>query len=146
MAPATGFPGSSVFRPLAARLWWRPGTAVGSQRRQPRGTIADGIAVTAPVAGALVLRDVRESGRGLLAVTDDDALLRAIRELASRGGVVAEPAGAAAFAGLNVALDRRLIDRDEEVVVLVTGSALKTPQFLGGRRRGDRDRGLPGGG
>jgi threonine synthase len=98
------------------------------------------------VAGALVLPDVRESGRGLLAVTDDDALLRAMRELASRGGVVAEPAGAAAFAGLNVALDRRLIDRDEEVVVLVTGSALKTPQFLGGRRRGDRDRGLPGGG
>jgi threonine synthase len=45
--------------------------------------------------------------------------------LASRGGVLAEPAGAAAFAGLAQALERGLITRDERIVALVTGTAMK---------------------
>lgn len=104
---------------------------VGQAEAAPVGTIADGIAVAAPVAGALALRDVRDTGGAFLAVGDED-LLAAMRELAAQGGVLAEPAGAAAFAGLKVALEGRLLDRREEVVVLVTGSALKTPQFLDG--------------
>jgi threonine synthase len=93
-------------------------------------TIADGIAVGAPIGGALALRDVRQSRGAFLAVSDE-AILAAMRELASRAGVLAEPAGAAAFAGLRVALDRGVVGPAEETVVLVTGSALKTPQFIG---------------
>ena len=37
----------------------------------------------------------------------------------------AEPAAAAALAGLEAALEQRLVDRDERVVLLVTGSGLK---------------------
>jgi threonine synthase len=93
-------------------------------------TIADGIAVAEPIGGALALRDVRQSRGALLAATDE-AILADMRELASRAGVLAEPAGAAAFAGLRAALEQGVVGRDEETVVLVTGSALKTPQFMG---------------
>jgi threonine synthase len=92
-------------------------------------TIADGIAVGAPASGAMVLRDVRQSGGGFVAVPDDE-ILSAVRTLATRAGVLAEPAAAAAFAGLLRAVNEGLVDRGDRAVVLVTGSALKTPQFL----------------
>jgi threonine synthase len=95
---------------------------------EPR-TLADGIAVGVPVNGLLALRDVRESGGGFVAVSDAE-LLEAVRTLARRGGLLAEPAGAAAYAGLLRALESRLVDRDERIVTLLTGTLLKTPRFL----------------
>jgi threonine synthase len=59
----------------------------------------------------------------------DDAMLAAISRLA-RAGVFAEPAGAAAFAGLQPALAAGLLGEEESVVALVTGTGLKTPQHL----------------
>jgi threonine synthase len=87
-------------------------------------TIADGIAVGDPVSAGMVLRDVRKSGGAFVAVRDDE-LRRAMETLASNGGLLAEPAGASAFAGLSQALDSGLIARDERVVALVTGTAMK---------------------
>ena len=95
---------------------------------EPR-TLADGIAVGDPVSGRLVLRDVRESGGGFVAVSDAE-LLEAVRTLATKGGLLAEPAGAAAYAGLLRALEDRLVSPDEQIVVLLTGTLLKTPRFL----------------
>jgi threonine synthase len=92
-------------------------------------TIADGIAVGAPVSTAMVLRDVRESKGGFVAVSDE-AMLGAIRTLADTGGLIAEPAGAAAFAGLEPALKAGLIDREETTVVHVTGTGFKNPRHL----------------
>jgi threonine synthase len=76
-----------------------------------------------------VLRDVRESGGGFVAVSDE-SMLQAIRTLAATGGVLAEPAGAAAFAGIEPAMEAGLIGRDETIVVHVTGIGLKSPQYL----------------
>ena len=87
-------------------------------------TIADGIAVGDPVSAGMVLRDVRRSGGVFVAVSDDE-LRTSMETLASKGGVLAEPAGAAAFAGLAQAIERGLIARDERVVALVTGTAMK---------------------
>ncbi len=83
----------------------------------------------------MVLRDVKRSGGGFVAVSDDD-LRGAMRTLASQGGILAEPAGAAAFAGAEQAVARGLIRREEKVVVLVTGTAMKNLGRLGlpGRR------------
>lgn len=92
-------------------------------------TIADGIAVGAPVCGGMAVRDVRESGGGFVSVTDA-GMLESVRTLAVTAGVLAEPAGAAALAGLRPGLDAGLIRPGERVVLLVTGSALKAPQFL----------------
>jgi len=94
-----------------------------------RGTIADGIAVTTPSNAATVVRDVRRSGGGFVAVPDD-AILHAIRTLAAHSGILAEPAAAASYAGLDPALEMGLIEREERIVVLITGSGLKTPRYL----------------
>ena len=92
-------------------------------------TIADGIAVGAPVSAGAVLRDVRES-RGSFVAVSDQALLDAISSLARHAGLIAEPAGAAAFAGLEEALRQGLVGREESVVVHMTGTGLKAPIYL----------------
>jgi threonine synthase len=105
---------------------WDTGDPVRSV--QPE-TIADGIAVGAPASAALVLRDVRESGGGFVAVSDE-SLLEAIQTLAFTSGILAEPAGAAGLAGLQSALAAGLVERDEIIVAHVTGTGLKSPQYL----------------
>lgn len=95
---------------------------------EPR-TIADGIAVGEPISGAEVLGDVHESGGSFVAVGDAE-LRTAMDQLLQRAGVIAEPAGAAATAGLNRALAAGLVAPDEICVALVTGTGLKTPQYL----------------
>jgi len=105
---------------------WDTGKPVRSVRPE---TVADGIAVGAPISASLVLRDVRESGGGFVTVSDE-SMLQAIRTLAATGGILAEPAGAAAFAGLEPAMEAGLIDQDETIVVHVTGTGLKSPQYL----------------
>jgi threonine synthase len=90
----------------------------------PTATIADGIAVVRPAIGDAVLHAVRRGGGGMVAVTDD-ALLSAVATLASQAGVGAEPAGAAALAGLESAVEHGLADRSETVVLLVTGREVK---------------------
>jgi threonine synthase len=92
-------------------------------------TIADGIAVGMPVSAALVLRDVRETGGSFVAVSDE-SMLEAIQTLAATSGILAEPAGAAGFAGLQSALVAGLVERDEVIVAHVTGTGLKSPQYL----------------
>jgi threonine synthase len=51
--------------------------------------------------------------------------LAAIPALAQGCGVFAEPAAAAAYAGLVKAVEQRLVAPDDRVVVLSTGSGLK---------------------
>jgi threonine synthase len=87
-------------------------------------TIADSISVDLPRDGLRALRAVRESGGTLLTV-DDRAILNAIAELGRVEGVFAEPAAATAYAGLVEAVHRRLVDPQERVVVMLTGSGLK---------------------
>ena len=55
----------------------------------------------------------------------DDAILAAIPVLARGSGVFAVPAGAAAYAGLALAVELGLVGPDESAVVLATGSGLK---------------------
>lgn len=105
---------------------WDTGKAVSSVKPQ---TVADGIAVGAPVSAGLVLRDVRETGGGFVAVSDE-AMLAALQTLAATGGIVAEPAGAVAFAALKPAIEAGLIGEDEVVVAHITGTGLKNPQYL----------------
>jgi threonine synthase len=56
---------------------------------------------------------------------DDDEILAAIPALARGCGVFAEPAAAAAYAGLVRAVGEGLVSADDRVVVLATGSGLK---------------------
>jgi threonine synthase len=67
---------------------------------------------------------VKETGGAFVCVEDQD-ILNAIPELARSTGVFAEPAGAAAYAGLVKAVEQNLVSKDETIVVLNTGNGLK---------------------
>jgi threonine synthase len=56
---------------------------------------------------------------------DDEEILSAIPALAQGCGVFAEPAAAAAYAGLVKTVEEGLVSADERIVVLSTGSGLK---------------------
>ncbi len=86
-------------------------------------TIADSISVNMPRDGERALRAVRAAGGQYLTVTDEE-ILAAIPVLGS-AGIFAEPAGAAAMAGMIKAIDQGILEPDDNVVVINTGSGLK---------------------
>lgn len=106
---------------VLARAW-----AEGREEIQPEPphTIADSIAVGRPRDARFALRAVRETGGAFLTVTDDE-ILTAMRTLAREVGVFAEPAAAAAFAGLEKAVREGQMGEEETVVVMITGNGLK---------------------
>jgi threonine synthase len=87
-------------------------------------TIADSISADLPRDRIKAMAAVKQTGGGYIRVGDDD-ILAAVPVMARGSGVFAEPAGAAAYAGLVEAVNRGLIDSNDEVVVLSTGSGLK---------------------
>jgi len=97
-------------------------------------TLADSISVGQPRDARKALRAARDSGGRFVAV-DDAEILAAMRTLARRAGVFAEPAGAAGFAGLRRLVEGGAIGEGEETAVLVTGNGLK--DVAGARRAAD---------
>ncbi len=87
-------------------------------------TLADSISVDLPRDSVMAVRTVVESGGDPVEVTDQE-ILEAIRTLGATEGVFAEPAGAAAFAGVKKALETGLMDPGETMVAVITGSGLK---------------------
>jgi threonine synthase len=92
-------------------------------------TIADSISDGLPRDGIRAVRAVRETHGTYVAVSDQD-ILDAMRKLAREEGISAEPAGATGYAGFRKAIEQGLVDRDEEIVVLVTGNGLKDVQSV----------------
>jgi threonine dehydratase len=90
---------------------------------KPAETIADGMAITTPVAGAL--EQVAAAVDEILPVSDD-TMLAAMRLLAERAGVLAEPSGAAGIAAL---MEHRARFQGAAVVSVITGSNLD-PKLL----------------
>jgi threonine synthase len=98
----------------------------GSEEIQPvsADTLADSISVDQPRDGLRALRAATETGGAYVAVPDS-AILEAIAELGREAAVFAEPAGAAAYAGLLAAVEKNLLAQGDRVVVLNTGNGLK---------------------
>ena len=65
--------------------------------------------------------------RGFADAPNDPDILDGVRLLARAEGVFTEPAGGTTVATLRRAREDGRIDRDERVVLLITGSGLKTP-------------------
>jgi threonine synthase len=86
-------------------------------------TIADSISVDLPRDGVRAVRAARETGGSYVLVSDAE-ILGAIAEL-GKMGVFAEPAGAAAYAGLLKAISQKLVGPEDPILVLNTGSGLK---------------------
>jgi len=86
-------------------------------------TIADSISVDLPRDGVRAVRAATQTGGAYLTVSDED-IIKAIAPL-GRVGIFAEPAGATAYAGLLKALQTGLVQAEDPVLVLNTGSGLK---------------------
>jgi threonine synthase len=86
-------------------------------------TLADSISVDLPRDGIRAVRAARETN-GTYVIVPDPAILAAIAEL-GRVGIFAEPAAATAYAGLVQSVEEGLVDTDDPVLVLSTGSGLK---------------------
>ncbi len=102
--------------------------AAGRPIQRPALTIADGMAITLPVAGAL--EQVAAAVDEILPVAED-ALLAAMRVLIENAGILAEPSGAAGIAALMEHGERF---RGAAVAAVITGSNLdpqSLPRFLG---------------
>lgn len=98
---------------------WRP-------VRQP-DTIVRSLAIGAPADGRYALALARATGGSIEAIADADTA-EAIRRLAAREGIFTETAGGVTYAAAEAARRRGVIGPDDEVVVLLTGNGLKTPQ------------------
>jgi threonine synthase len=103
---------------------WEQGLEGWEMQPVAAHSVADSIVAGLPRDRIKALRAVRESGGVFLRVSDDQ-IVAAIPVLAQGCGVFAEPAAAAAYAGLVQAVEDGLVAPDERVVVLATGSGLK---------------------
>ena len=94
-------------------------------------TAASGLRVPKPFADRLILSALRESAGTALAVSEE-SIRAAQSELARREGLFVAPEGAATLAGLRELLFRDLIQPQEQVLLLNTGTGLKYLEQLPG--------------
>jgi threonine synthase len=110
---------AQVLAPLCQAFAAGLDTVPGIEPTTP--SLAEGLAIAAPVRGRRLLQAVRETGGTCIAV-EEDAIRAAQRQLAWRGFYV-EPTSATAVAALQTLC--QIADPQETIVVPLTGSGLK---------------------
>jgi threonine synthase len=88
-------------------------------------TIAFGLRIPKPLAGKWILRCLRESHGIALTVTDKE-IHASMGQALKDEGLLLEPSSAATIAALPHLYGEKMIDKSEEVVLIATGSGLKT--------------------
>lgn len=94
-----------------------------------RPSIANGLAVPNPFAEDMILRVLRESGGRPIAVQDTD-MIAAVKEIAQAEGLIVAPEGGALWKALLELLNQRVIQRNEKILMLNTGSGYKYLQNI----------------
>ncbi|MFN4133668.1 MAG: threonine synthase, partial [Candidatus Hadarchaeales archaeon] len=92
-------------------------------------TICKSLAIGDPADGYYAIQAVRETGGSGRAPTDKQ-ILEGIKLLAKGEGVFTEPAGGAVVATLKLLVEDGEIDRDEQIVLYITGNGLKTQESI----------------
>jgi threonine synthase len=87
-------------------------------------TIASGLRVPRAIGDFLILKILRQSNGGAIAV-DDEEMIRTVREVGSKEGLFVCPEGAACFAALKSLRSADKIASGERVVIFNTGSGIK---------------------
>jgi threonine synthase len=91
---------------------------------QGAATYASGLRVPAAVGDFLILRAIRASGGGAVAVPDH-VMVEWVRKLGADTGIFAAPEGGATAAAVPMLKEKGLIVEGDEVVLFNTGSGLK---------------------
>ncbi|MES2905147.1 MAG: threonine synthase [Pseudomonadota bacterium] len=97
-----------------------------AERWEGAATMATGIRVPKAVGDFLILRAVRDSGGAALAVSEE-AIMDALRDSAEDDGFLLCPEGGAVLAGWRLALQRGLVEADEQVVLFNCANGNKYP-------------------
>jgi threonine synthase len=98
------------------------------ETHEPWGRIdilAGGLKTPDPISGARILKLIRDTGGAAYDVSAEEALA-AVRELASAEGLFVCPEAGTTLAGLRKALAERKVDRGDQVVLINTGTGLKS--------------------
>ncbi len=102
---------------------WEQG-AEHAETWQDAATYASGLRVPGAVGDFLILRALRESGGGAVAVSDH-AMAQWVEKLGADTGVFAAPEGGATAAAVTLLKEKGMIDEGDEVLLFNTGSGLK---------------------
>ncbi|HXY60971.1 MAG TPA: threonine synthase [Chthoniobacterales bacterium] len=87
-------------------------------------TAASGLRVPKAIGDFLILRILRESNGGAIAI-DDEEMIRTVREVGKSEGLFVAPESAACFAAFKILRATGKIDIGERVVIFNTGSGIK---------------------
>jgi threonine synthase len=87
-------------------------------------TAASGLRVPKAIGDFLMLRILRDSNGGAVAINDEE-MIRTVREVGSKEGLFVAPEGAACFVALQKLRASGKIQSDERVVIFNTGSGIK---------------------
>jgi threonine synthase len=104
---------------------WAAGTDVIEPVRVP-DTIVRSLAIGNPADGRYVVEVARDSG-GSVESVPDEVTAAAIRDVARLEGIYPETAGGVTLGAVAAARRRGVIRDGDEVVALLTGNGLKTP-------------------
>ena len=88
-------------------------------------TIAHAISNPTPPGGDIALRMIRDNG-GLFLAVSETAIKRAHRILAEEAGLIVDPASATVVAALGPLSKARKLGPRDRIVLVITGSGLKT--------------------
>ncbi len=97
-----------------------------AERWENAATVATGIRVPKAVGDFLILRAVRDSGGAALAVEEAD-ILQAVEDAARNDGMLLCPEGGAVLAAWRLALDRKLVGKDETALLFNCANGNKYP-------------------
>ena len=109
---------------LAAPIATAQIEGLSSLAKVKASSIADSISVAEPHNWRKAVNAVSEADGSWITVSDEE-ILSACKDLAAATGVFAEPAGAAAFAGILLAREKGLLSSKDSVLHVVTGNGLK---------------------
>jgi threonine synthase len=117
---------ASGCNPISAAV--KTGASKVKPVRNPQ-TIAKSLAIGDPADGYFASQLIRETG-GWSEDVDDDAIVDAMKLLAETEGIWTETAGGVTLAVAQKLIEQGRIDRDESIVICITGNGLKTQEPL----------------
>jgi threonine synthase len=92
-------------------------------------TFCKSLAIGDPADGYYAIQAIRSTG-GTGRAPNDEQTLEGIKLLARTEGIFTEPAGGVVVAALKQLVDDGEIERDEQVVLYITGNGLKTQESI----------------
>lgn len=89
-----------------------------------RASLANGLAVPNPFAEDMILEVLRASF-GFPVAVSDSSMVKAVKEMARKEGLLVAPEGGALWAALLQLLEKGIVSRSETILLLNTGSGYK---------------------